>query len=227
MVESTEGFGLGYLDGPDGAVGHHLWMRPHMGDVEAGPYAVSWTASRNDDELLELLALVKSLEDQIPLVKIFEPPGVQLQALVDRPMFSMWTTRNAKYETRYRVYTWWQARICDLAACLERTRLPGPEVRFTLEVTDPIERLLGEGEAWRGVGGSYVVTLGSRSSAERGADASLPTMRTTVNAFTRLWLGVRPASGLAITDSIDAPTELLTALDEAIVVPRPCADWMF
>ena len=41
-----------------------------------------------------------------------------------------------------------------------------------------------------------------------------PTLTATVNAFTRLWLGVRPATGLAVTDDLSGPPELLQQLDQ-------------
>jgi len=53
----------------------------------------------------------------------------------------------------------------------------------------------------------------------------LPTLEATVNAFTRLWLGVQPASGLAITDDIAGPPELLAALDRRLRLPAPHMDW--
>jgi hypothetical protein len=46
-----------------------------------------------------------------------------------------------------------------------------------------------------------------------------------VNAFTRLWFGVRPASGLALSDELNAPPELLDALDRTLLLPQPLPDW--
>jgi hypothetical protein len=48
-----------------------------------------------------------------------------------------------------------------------------------------------------------------------------------VGAFTRLWLGVRPASGLAITDDLCAPPALLDQLDRVLRLPEPKPDWDF
>ncbi len=75
--------------------------------------------------------------------------------------------------------------------------------------------------------GDYVVTLGPASGAAPGTDAALPTLDATVNAFTRLWLGVRPASGLSITDDLAAPPELIEALDDVLRLPEPHPDWDF
>ena len=48
-----------------------------------------------------------------------------------------------------------------------------------------------------------------------------------VGAFTRLWLGVRPASGLALTDELVGPPELVAALDAAFCLPSPLPDWPY
>ena len=48
-----------------------------------------------------------------------------------------------------------------------------------------------------------------------------------IGAFTRLWLGVRPATGLTITDQLAGPPEILTALDVAFRLPPPLSDWPY
>jgi hypothetical protein len=48
-----------------------------------------------------------------------------------------------------------------------------------------------------------------------------------VNAFSRLWLGVRPASGLAVTDDLAGPSALLEQLDRVLLLPEPKPDWDF
>jgi hypothetical protein len=52
-------------------------------------------------------------------------------------------------------------------------------------------------------------------------------MRASVNAFSRLWFGVAPASSLAVTDELEAPPALLDALDWLLCVPPPSLDWVF
>ena len=86
---------------------------------------------------------------------------------------------------------------------------------------------LFEGIGWRGVSGGYRVTLGRESHAETGFDDGLPTLTASVGAFTRLWLGVRPASGLAVTDELSGPPELLRQLDESVRLLSPVTDWAF
>ena len=118
-----------------------------------------------------------------------------------------------------------QVRILDLPGCLSKTRLPCADLRFNLRLTDPIGSLLDDDAPWRGVGGEYVVTLGRESGAVSGANPSLPTLSASVNAFTRVWLGVQPATGLAITDDLSGPPELIRALDHALLLPTPYLGW--
>ena len=122
---------------------------------------------------------------------------------------------------------YWQMRICDLPGCLEQTRLRCDDVRFNLRLADPIERFLDKNAAWHGIGSDYIVTLGRASSAEPGTDTALPRLTASVGAFTRTWLGVRPATGLAVTDELSGPRELLEELDWALRLPEPKPDWDF
>jgi len=77
------------------------------------------------------------------------------------------------------------------------------------------------------VAGEYVIQLGEESSAKPGRDESLPTLNASVNAFTRLWLGVRAASVLSWSDDLSGPQELLTQLDRVLCLPSPQVDWDF
>ena len=107
------------------------------------------------------------------------------------------------------------------------TTLMGRRLAFNLDLTDPIEPLLPDDSAWRGTAGQYVVNLGPTSGCESGRNTSLPTLSASINAFTRLWLGVRPASGLAVTDDLAGPGDLVAELDWAFRLPRPTTDWNF
>ena len=213
-------FGLGFTDGPDGELSHHLWMYTR-GKVESGPYTVGWMAWETREQFLELMGLIKNLSDQVHLVWVRETHNLQLQDLMDRPLQHRTVTRNSDFDCRMRVCAFWQMRICDLAKCLEKTHLPSADVRFNLKLSDPIEDHLANDAPWRGVAGEYVVTLGKASGCEAGRDASLPTLTASVGAFTRLWLGVRPASSLNITDDLKGPPELLEQLDETLRLPEP------
>jgi predicted acetyltransferase len=226
MGWTRNGFGLGYADGPGGAISHYIWCGTD--NVEEGPYRVAWMAYRSYDELLELLALLRTLADQVTTISMHEPAGIQLQDLMHRPYRHQRITRGTDHAVGIRSEAWWQMRICNLPGALEHTRLPGSDsVRFNLRLSDPIERYLGEDAPWRGVAGDYVVTLGPSSGAEMGRDETLPMLEATVNAFTRMWLGVRPATGLAATDRLSGPTELLQRLDVVLRLPEPRLDWEF
>jgi hypothetical protein len=171
------------------------------------------------------MALLRNLGDQVRLVWVREPQGVQLHDLIEQPFKQRQISRRSEYESTVRASAYWQVRICDLAGCLERTHLPGDTVRFSLALTDPIERFLGDDAPWRGLTGDYTVTLGPSSRVEPGTDADLPALTASVGAFTRMWLGVRPATGLAMTDDLSGPPELLEALDRALRLPDPKLDW--
>ena len=217
-------FGYGYYDGPGGTLSHFVWG---SAKGEHGPYEISIRAFQTTDQLLELLALIQSWGDQVSAVGMLEFRDVQLQDFIRQPMRHRRVTLGSKFETRSGSLAYWQARILDLHACLARTHLPGPEVRFNLDLTDPVTASLLDGSNWQGIGGQYVVTLGPESSAELGEAADLPTLRTSVNAFTRLWLGVRPASSRAITTDLVGPEDLLKALDDAVRIPTPQLEWDF
>ncbi len=225
MHHRGHSFGLGYSDGPNGALSHYSWCQTE--NMEYGPYFLHWMAYRNREEFLELMSLVKSLGDQVRLVDMVEPPGVQMQALLETPFRHREATARSPYAVTTRAEAGWQMRILDPPACLEHTHLAGPELRFNLRLTDPIERYLEPGLPWRGAAGDWVVSLGRSSGAGPGRDDTLPTLTASVNAFTRLWLGVGPASGLAMTDDLAGPPDLLAQLDATLRLPQPHPDWDF
>lgn len=225
MLWSKNGFGLGCCDGAHGELTHHFWCWTE--DVESGPYSISWMAYQTRDQFLELLALLKSLGDQVRLVRLCEPQGIQLQDFLKKPFKTRQVSEKSKYESKIRASAYWQVRICDLNGCLEQTHLTGETVRFNLILTDPIEGFLEKDAPWRGVAGNYLVILGPSSAAEPGIDTTLPTLNASVGAFTRMWLGVRPATGLSWTDELSGPEELLEALDQVLQLPDPKPDWDF
>jgi hypothetical protein len=184
-------------------------------------------AYQTTDQFLELMALIKNLGDQIRQVWMREPSGIQLQDMLVQPFRYRQLTENAKFENRARASAYWQLRICDLPGCLAKTHLWDGELRFNLKLSDPIEKYLNDDSPWHGVSGDYVVTLGSSSGAEEGMNSSLPTLTASVGAFTRLWLGVRPATGLLATDNLSGPPEFLEKLDRVLCLPQPKLDWDF
>lgn len=216
-AETTQGFGLGYRN-EIGDLTHFLWVRP---TGEFGPYRVSFVAYRSIAELLDLLVLLRSLGDQVRMVHMQEPPELQLQDLIRHPFRQQTSTRGGEFEVTTRSSAWWQARILDLPACVARRSWSGPPVEFNLSLSDPVAEVLTSG--WQGVGGDWVVSIGEESRAVPGRADDLPTLNASVNAFTRLFLGVLSAGTLSHTDRMSGPDELVAALDRAfaIGVPRP------
>lgn len=224
MMWSKKGFGLGYFNSR-GELTHHVWF--HAEQVEHGPYSIEWMAYQTPEQFLELMAVVKNLGDQVHVMIMDEPSHIQLQDLIDKP-FKYWKlTEKSKYENNMRTAAYWQMRILNIEGCIEKTHLCGEDVQFNLVVDDPIEPLLDADASWRGISGRYVVNLGPRSYAEEGEDRTLPTLKASAGAVTRLWLGVRPATGLAITDDLQGPEELLNDLDRILCIPEPHTDWDF
>jgi hypothetical protein len=227
-----EGFFLGYREG--NRITHHLYAGAKS---ESGPYTVVWMAYETGEQLLELLALLKGLGDQVHQVRMLEPPQLQLQDLLHRPLRSQGATDGAKLAHRFSAAAETQIRILDLVACTRVVTVASP-VAMNLIVTDPAAAWLpgtaaGPGarapSGWRGIGGHYVWRLGPQSTAEPGrTDPALPTLTASAGALSRLWIGARPASSLALTDELQAPASLLAALDEALRPPSvPRFDWMF
>jgi hypothetical protein len=228
LLHRENAIGLGFEDLATGEITHHLFAVPLGG--ESGPWRVGWLAYRTPRQLRELLTLLSSLADELKLIRLIEPPGVQMQSLVERPFRRRGLSEGGKFEATSRVFAWWQARILDLEACVAATRLPGGEsVTFGLTLTDPVTEYLSPAtrEKWAGVEGEWTVTLGPESGAERGAAKSgLPLLRTSVNTFTRLWLGSAwPADLAFIAPDLDAPADLLTRLDRVLRLPPPRPDW--
>jgi GNAT superfamily N-acetyltransferase len=225
MLWASNGFGFGYPDGPNGEITHHIWFSSK--EMESGPWNAWWMAYQTTDQFLELMALVASFGDQVQLFRVREPAGIQLQDLVKEPFRRRRISEKSRFEAHVRSDAYWQFRICDVEGCVAATTVDGPPRRFNLKLTDPIEPLLGEDAEWRGVGGSYIVEFAHESTAEPGEDPALPTLEASVGAFSRMWLGVLPASGLATTDDLQGPDELIADLDRALRFPVPKPDWDF
>ncbi|XOV87891.1 MAG: GNAT family N-acetyltransferase [Pseudomonadota bacterium] len=224
LAWTDEPFGLGYFDGPDGTLSHFIWG---SAKGEHGPYTITWRAWQSAEQLLELLALIRSLGDQVTQVSMLEMAEIQLQDLLKQPFRHRRLTRGGDFANRSNSFAYWQMRILDLPACIERTHLNTPTVRFNLALTDPVEAYLDDSHNWRGISGNYIVTLGESSEAVVGTDPRLPTLSASVGAFTRLWFGIRPASSLAITDSLSADPGLLRQLDNSLKLAPAHLGWDF
>ena len=222
MLWTRNGFGFGYVDDADGRLTHHVWLSAK--GMERGPVKVWWMAYETWDQFLELMALMSNLGDQVYVISMREPNGVQLQDLISQPFRRQRISVRSDHETSSRAFAYTQTRICDVPPAVAAATMPG-EVRFQLDLRDPIADHVADDAVWRGVGGSYVVSFGKDSAAEPGTDSSLPVLNASVGAFTRLWLGTLPASGLAVTDELNAPPGLIEALDDVVRLPVPRSDW--
>ena len=227
------GFGLGFETA--GTLTHCVWFNTRS--VEHGPYSVAMLAYQDGAQLMELLALFKSLGDQVSLIEMPEPPDIQLQSLLNEPFRNRRNTRRSDYASYHHTAAWWQLRVLDVAACVERRHWPGESVRFNLALTDPVADFLAGG-AWRGCGGDYCIAIGPSSWAEPGRRDDFPTLHASAGAFSRLWFGVAPATSLAITDGLQVEAArdsnlleqhppLLERLDEALCMPLPRTGWDF
>lgn len=215
-LEWTENpVGLGYRD-DRGELTHFIYG---SANEENGPYRFKVLAYRSTDQLLELLGLLRSLGDQVAAVKMFEPAEIQLQDVIRHPIRASYEGRGSVYAASHEAIAWWQIRIMDLAACVGRTAPLGSPVRFNLRLTDPVATVAPE--EWEGIGGDYTITLGAGAAVADGHDPSCDTLDATVNAFSRLLFGVRPASSLALTTDLAGPSALLADLDAVLKLPAP------
>jgi hypothetical protein len=215
---------LGYDDGPDGALSHYVVMG-NAPNPDAGPYEVLYLCWETAAQFDELIALLRAQGDQMRGMTVLEPPGVQWQDLLTEPHRHFMITAGSGFAGGIRSIGDRQLRIVDLERCIAGVKHSGPAVDFVLELTDPIERFFDASDPWRGIGGVYTVSLSEESRVCEGSDAGLPVLRASVGAFSRMWFGVKPASGLALTDDLDGAPTLIQDLDRVFRLPAPEFDW--
>ncbi len=223
-IAGEDSFGFGYSD-EAGQLTHYIWLGGK--GKEAGPFNVNQLTYQTWDQCFELLALLKSFGDQFHLVTMTEPPDLWLQDWLERPFFHRNLTKGSQYASKVTADAWWQMRILDLPGCLVQTHLQGEPLHLNIVLEDPIEHFLDETTPWRGVGGQYMATIGPQSGAKPGFDPNLPTLNSSVAAFTRLWLGARPAASLAVAGALQGPQKMIDRLDELFRLPRPWPEWDF
>ncbi|HUW03372.1 MAG TPA: GNAT family N-acetyltransferase [Acidimicrobiales bacterium] len=167
-------------------------------------------------DALDLLGVIKGLSDQWITVKMVEPPGIQLQDLIDRPLRQRtmaWRETGGAFQT---ALGWWQMRILDLVSCVRRIRWIGEPLQLVLRLDDP----LGPDEDTN-LSGDWVMSLGPDPDIERGTAADLPVLSAGISSFSRLWLGVRSATTLSQSTDLGGPESLLESIDRGLVLPRP------
>jgi hypothetical protein len=221
-------FALGYRDGD--RITHFV-----AGSLkeESGPFEVTMCSYETGDQLLELLALLQELGDQIHSVELTEPAHLQLQPLLAEPNRQRSRSRRGAHESGTRAVAWWQLRVNDVPAVVAAHRWPGDPVEFDLVVRDPVDAFLDEERCgWAGTTGAYRIRVGDESSAERIDDArvgdgSRSVVRCPIGAFSRLWFGVQPATSLGLTGELAGPAPLLSELDRALLLPTPTPGQFF
>jgi len=222
---SSKRFGLGYKD-KNGKLTHHVWLYGY--GTENGPMNVVWMAYQNYAQFLELLALLKSLGDQIMLIRMIEPPEIYIQDFLSKPFYYRELSKNSEYRNQNKSFAFWQIRILDIFQCIKVTELPIKELSFNLKLKDPISTFLDKSSKWQGISGNYIITLGPNSHCKKGNNPNLDTLETTVNGFTRMWAGVLPASSLQLSEQFNANEALFILLDNAFAsLPKPHPDWDF
>ena len=117
-------FGLGFEDNQN-TLTHHVWMQSKGAH---GPYTVHWMAWETHDQLMELLGLLKSLSDQVHGIRMADPPGIQLQDLLDRPLATHRMRKGGDFDAGVQSAAWQQLRILDMEACVAAMQLHGPPV---------------------------------------------------------------------------------------------------
>ena len=220
---SAMSFGLGFRDESSGELTHHLFV--HTDSARTGPYRVLWTSYSTVAQFVELLGLIRNLGDQIYLVWIAEPSGVQLQDFLDRPFRRYQQGRKSEFETMNMATANFQSRILDVERVMAEVAAEVALPRFVMRVNDPVTRYLHEHDGWQGAFGDYEVNEEGARRVEPGI--SEPELIIEIGDLTRLVLGVVPISTLRDTRPLRVTADLAAALDDAFSGPLPHTDWLY
>lgn len=221
MMWSKKGFGLGFKT--EGILSHYIWMGTD--NAENGPYEVHWMAYRNWDQFLELMGIIKSLEEQVRTIRMKEPPFIQLQDFIEKPFQLQTITGKSKFESRIKAIAYQQLRICNLKSCIEAVHTEKPEYSFNLTLWDPINNYLDKDNQIENCQGEFTVTIGSRSSIKQGHSTNLPLVKGSINGFTRLWIGVLPAETIGLVEDMEIDESLQAKLTGTFYNPNARSDW--
>lgn len=219
MIWSKNGFGLGYRK--DGKLSHYIWFAPE--DVENGPYVVQWMSYNDWTEFMELMGIIKSLEEQLRSVRIKEPAFIQLQDFIEKPFLQRALTRKSKFEGRMEFIAYQQMRICRLKEAIEAVSYEGRPFAFNLSLSDPLADYLTDYTSL--CAGDFTVSIGRESTLAEGFRKDLPLIEGDIGAFTRLWAGVMPASTIGLTENLKIDKSLRRDLERAFYSPWFRSDW--
>jgi predicted acetyltransferase len=213
----------------DGVASH--WMAvEHNG--ENGPDRVVAWAYQSPEQCLELLRLIQEWGDQVDLIRFIEPPWMQAQDFDAEPGHNYRRTKGGTAHVRTEADAWWQIRIVDLQACIGAMGPVAEPFELVVEIDDPVERHLtdsGFSGSWEPLSGRWRFSFGQSHSVEQLDDHTPQAdLRTTINALSRWWLGVLPASALGVIGQMDGGSATLDRLDQLTVhLPRPHPGWDF
>lgn len=213
-------FALGYRK--NGKLTHYITFSTE--DVEHGPYTVNWMSYQNYDQFLELLGIIKSLEDQVRSIEMKEPAFIQMQDFIDRPFQLRMITEKGKKESTVSSIAYQQLRICNLKKCIEKVHYEGKSYSFNLSLTDPLLDFI-EDENFKGSSGNYTVSIGEESSITEGLSDGLPLIKGSINGFSRLWIGVISARTISLSEDLQIDKSLIQCLDKTFYRPDVKSDW--
>jgi predicted acetyltransferase len=222
-IWEEKSFGLGF-ENKKGELTHFLWIKPK---AVHGPYNVWFSSWETHEQLIELLSVLKSLSDQVHGIRMADPPHLEMQDFLSRPLATHRARRGGDFDSDVVSQIWMQCRILDLPACVDAMKLCGEPVAFNLKLADPIEKYLKDASGWKGIGGNWVIRLGDTSTATRGCDESLETISCSVNDFSRIWFGSSTAEAVSVTGGFKASEKLIQAIDRIVCIPAPIVDWDF
>lgn len=222
--DKNDDYGLGYRD-EEGDISHFVWLW-RKGDSH-GPLQVKFLAYQTQEQLLELLAVIARLGDQVHAVRMDEPHSIKLRDFIVYPHKQARITAESKYSYASTVQAPWQLKILDLEKCVSAFDLAGIDLEFNLELHDPLAEY-ADSESPAVISGEYSLKLGEESCLKSEPVKRLPTLTASINAFTRMYLGAATPTELKTSSLFSAPPELLQDLEETFVqLPEPQLEMYF
>jgi predicted acetyltransferase len=180
MGWTEDSIGLGYRN-DKGELTYFIWGESKD---EHGLLTINALAYQNAKQLLELLAMLKGLGDQVDSVSLLEPSHLQMEDLISSPFRRQATTKGSEHEKGNYAEAFWQIRINNLESLLKNTHLRSrPEMSFNLELKDPISQFLNEESSWQGISGDYTIILGKNCNATSGHRPDLPLLKASVGVL--------------------------------------------
>ncbi len=96
---------------------------------------------------------------------------------------------------------------------------------FNLKLSDPINDFLDDKNQFDGCTGDFTISIGEKSTIQKGHEENLPLVKGTINGFTRLWIGVLPASTIGLVEDLSIDKNLVDILEKVFYRPDVRSDW--